>query len=42
MQNDKFELPDGLYSVSDFQDYIDYIIKNMTHQSFYSYLHQCK
>ena len=25
--NDKFELPDGAYSVSDIQDYIDYIIK---------------
>ena len=25
--NDEFELPDGPYSVSDIQDYIDYIIK---------------
>ena len=25
--NDKFELPDGYYSVSDIQDYIEYIIK---------------
>ena len=25
--NDKFELPDGSYSVSDIQDYIEYIIK---------------
>ena len=25
--NDKFELPDGFYSVSDIQDYIEYIIK---------------
>ena len=25
--NDQFELQDGLYSVSDIQDYIDYIIK---------------
>ena len=24
--NDKFELPDGSYSVSDIQDYFDYII----------------
>ena len=24
-QNDKFELPDGLYSVSDIQDYFEYI-----------------
>ena len=27
--NDKFELPDGFYSVSDIQDYIEYIIKNL-------------
>ena len=26
--NDKFELPDGSYSVSDIQDYIEFIIKN--------------
>ena len=25
--NDKFELPDGLYSVSDIQDHFEYIIK---------------
>ena len=25
--NKKFELPDGLYSVSDFQDYFEYILK---------------
>ena len=25
--NDKFELPDGLYSVSAVQDYFEYIIK---------------
>ena len=25
--NDKFELPDGLYSVSDIQDYFEYILK---------------
>ena len=25
--NDKFELPDGSYSVSDIQDYFDYILK---------------
>ena len=24
---EEFELPDGLYSVSDFQDYFEYIIK---------------
>ena len=28
--NDEFELPDGSYSVSDIQDYIEYIIK--THE----------
>ena len=27
--NDEFELPDGLYSVSDIQDYFKYILKNM-------------
>ena len=27
--NDKFELPDGSYSVSDIQDYFEYILKNM-------------
>ena len=27
--NDKFELPDGSCSVSDIQDYMEYIIKNM-------------
>ena len=25
--NDKFELPDGLHSVSDIQDYFEYILK---------------
>ena len=25
--NDKFELPDGSYSVSDVQDYFEYILK---------------
>ena len=29
--NDVLELSDGLYSVSDIQDYIKYIIKNMKH-----------
>ena len=29
--NDKFELPDGSCSVSDIQDYMEYIIKNMKH-----------
>ena len=27
--NDKFELPDGSYSVSDIQDYFGYILKNI-------------
>ena len=29
--NDDFDLTDGSYSVSDIQDYIEYIIKNMKH-----------
>ena len=29
--NDKFDLPDGLYSVSDVPDYFAYIMKNMKH-----------
>ena len=28
-RNDNFELPDGSYSISDNQDYLDYILKNM-------------
>ena len=27
MQNDKFELANGSYSLSDFQDYFEYVIK---------------
>ena len=27
--NKEFELPDGLYSVSDIQDYFEYILKNV-------------
>ena len=27
IRNDKFELPDGSYSVSDIQDYFEYILK---------------
>ena len=27
MWNEKFELPDGSYSVTDIQDYFEYIIK---------------
>ena len=30
MLNDKFELPDESYSISDIQDYFEYI-KNMKH-----------
>ena len=29
MWNDKFELSDGSYYVSDIQDYFEYILKNM-------------
>ena len=29
MWNDKFELPDGSYYVSDIQDFFEYILKNM-------------
>ena len=29
MWNEEFELPDGSYSVSDIQDYFEYILKNM-------------
>ena len=29
--NDEFEYPDGSYSVSDIQDYIEYFIRNMKH-----------
>ena len=28
MWDDEFELPDGSYSVSNIQDYMEYIIKN--------------
>ena len=27
--NEEFELPDGSYSISDIQDYFEYILKNM-------------
>ena len=30
-QNEELELPDGFYSVSDIQDFLDYIIKNIKH-----------
>ena len=29
MKNEEFKLPDGSYSVSDIQDYSEYIFKNM-------------
>ena len=29
--NDELELPDGSYSVSDIQDYIEFIIKSTKH-----------
>ena len=29
--NDDFKFPDCFYSVSDIQDYIEFIIKNMKH-----------
>ena len=29
--NDEFELPDGSYSVSYIQDYVEFIMKNMKH-----------
>ena len=41
--NDEFELPDGSYSVSDIQDYIEFIFKKhetITRNPFYSCLHQ--
>ena len=27
--NEEFELPDGSYSMSDIQDYFEYVLKNM-------------
>ena len=40
--NDEFELADSLYSISDIQDYIEYVIKiwNINSNSSYSRLHQ--
>ena len=29
--NDEFDLPDGSYSISDIQDYFEFIIKNTKH-----------
>ena len=40
--NDEFKLPDGSYSVSDIQDYTEYICKtwNLNNNSFYSCLQE--
>ena len=44
--NDKFELPDGSYSVSDIQDYFEYILKkhgeNTDNPSMKTYVHEIK
>ena len=37
--NDEFDLPDGSYSISDIQDYFEYIIKK--HDTI-SHNHPCK
>ena len=33
--NKQFELPDGSYSVSDIQDYLEYILKKKTWNSYW-------
>ena len=41
--DDEFDLPDGSYSVSDIQDYFEYVIKktlNYSKQSSHANLHQ--
>ena len=42
--NDEFELPDGLYTISDIQDYFDYIFKkygeNIDNQSVQIYVNK--
>ena len=40
-RNDKFELPDGSYSVSDNQDYFEYIKKNMAEKLIILYMYLC-
>ena len=44
--NDEFELPDGSYSVSDIQDYFEYILKkhgeNIDNPSIKIYVKKCK
>ena len=32
--NEKFKLPDGLYSVSDIQDYFEYMLKSTEKKQF--------
>ena len=32
--NEDFELPDGSYSISDIQDYFEYILKNPGEETF--------
>ena len=39
--NDEFELPDGSYSVSDIQDYIEYIIKKQETLTTIPPIHVC-
>ena len=39
--NDEFELPDGSYSVSDIQDYIEYIIKKHETLTTIPHIHIC-
>ena len=39
--NDEFELPDGSYSVSDIQDYIEYIIKKHETLTIIPPIHVC-
>ena len=41
MGNDKFEIPDGSYSVSDNQDYFEYIKKNMAEKLIILYMYLC-
>ena len=44
--NDEFELPDGSYSISDIQDYFEYILKkhgeNIDNPSIKIYVKKCK
>ena len=39
--NDEFELPDGSYSISDIQDYIEYIIKKHETLTTIPHIHVC-